>query len=66
MKYMMLKFNLLEKFTIFFSKKESFMNKPKFSSRKAQKAVEISSKIEGHKIPRNATTAKRSKNKVKY
>lgn len=28
------------------------MNKPKFSLDKAQKAVEISSKIEGHKIPR--------------
>jgi hypothetical protein len=27
------------------------MNKPKFSQAKAKRAVEISSKIEGHKIP---------------
>ncbi|MEW6195446.1 MAG: hypothetical protein AB1521_09840 [Bacteroidota bacterium] len=43
------------------------MNKPKFSLEKALRAVEISSKIEGHKIPRNKSTSqKRSKNKVKY
>lgn len=43
------------------------MNKPKFSLEKAQKAVVISSKIEGHKIPRDKTTSqKRVKNKVKY
>lgn len=42
------------------------MNKPKFSLDKAQKAVEISSKIEGHKIPRkNAANSKRIKAKVK-
>jgi|GEM_PF-1168396 len=42
------------------------MNKPKFSRAKASKAVEISSKIEGHKIPRNkVTTRKKIKNKVK-
>ena len=43
------------------------MNKPKFSVEKAQKTVEISSKIEGHKIPRNKTASnKRSKIKAKY
>ncbi|MDX9924350.1 MAG: hypothetical protein RBS48_06250 [Ignavibacteriaceae bacterium] len=31
------------------------MNKPKFSLKKAKRAVEISSKIEGHKIPINKT-----------
>jgi hypothetical protein len=42
------------------------MNKPKFSLEKAQKTVEISSKIEGHKIPRRKSqTAKRAKAKVK-
>jgi len=42
------------------------MNKPKFSLEKAQKTVEISSKIEGHKIPRRkSNTAKRAKSKVK-
>ena len=42
------------------------MNKPKFSLEKAQKTVEISSKIEGHKIPkRKSTTSKRAKSKVK-
>ena len=42
------------------------MNKPKFSLDKAQKAVEISSKIEGHKIPKkNAAHSKRIKEKVK-
>jgi len=42
------------------------MNKPKFSLAKAKKAVEISSKIEGHKIPRKKTNnSKRAKAKVK-
>ena len=42
------------------------MNKPKFSLDKAQKAVEISSKIEGHKIPHKKTdNSKRVKAKVK-
>ncbi|MGD8777412.1 MAG: hypothetical protein PVH88_00440 [Ignavibacteria bacterium] len=42
------------------------MNKPKFSLDKAQKAVEISSKIEGHKVPSKKTTnAKRNKAKLK-
>ena len=42
------------------------MNKPRFSLDKAQKAVEISSKIEGHKIPRKkAINSKRAKSKVK-
>jgi len=38
------------------------MNKPKFTLDKAQKAVEISSKIEGHKKTDNS---KRVKAKVK-
>jgi len=38
------------------------MNKPKFSLEKAKKTVEISSKIEGHKIPRRkARVSKRVK-----
>jgi len=42
------------------------MNKPKFSLNKAKKAVEISSKIEGHKIPvKKSTGSKRAKSKVK-
>ncbi|MFH1526924.1 MAG: hypothetical protein ABIJ40_20740 [Bacteroidota bacterium] len=42
------------------------MNKPKFSLEKAQKAVEISSKIAGHNIPRkNVKNSKRAKAKVK-
>ena len=42
------------------------MNKPKFSLDKAQKTVEISSKIEGHKIPRRKSdNIKRAKAKVK-
>ena len=42
------------------------MNKPKFSLDKARKAVEISSKIEGHKIPRKKTAnSKRIKSKLK-
>lgn len=42
------------------------MNKPKFSLNKAQKAVEISSKIEGHKIPqKKVTNPKRIKAKAK-
>ena len=42
------------------------MNKPKFSSDKAQKAVEISSKIEGHKIPhKKKNNYKRAKAKMK-
>ena len=42
------------------------MNKPRFSLDKAQKAVEISSKIEGHKIPQKKTnSSKRAKSKVK-
>ena len=37
------------------------MNKTKFSLAKAKRAVEISSKIEGHKIPRKkAKTSKRA------
>jgi len=42
------------------------MNKPKFSLDKAQKTVDISSKIEGHKIPkRKSNNRKRAKAKVK-
>jgi len=42
------------------------MNKPKFSLNKAQKAVKISSKIEGHKIQRGKTdTRKRGKSITK-
>jgi len=42
------------------------MNKPKFSLDKAKKAVEISSKIEGHKIPiKKSASPKRAKSKVK-
>ena len=42
------------------------MNKPNFSLDKAQKAVVISSKIEGHKIPRKKTrNTKRAKSKLK-
>ena len=41
------------------------MNKPKFSIRKALKSVEISSQIEGHKIPRKKSSANHNKNKVK-
>lgn len=38
------------------------MNKPKFSVEKAKKTVEISSKIEGHKIPNKKTgISKRTK-----
>ena len=41
------------------------MKIPKFSIDKAQKAVIVSSKIEGHKIPRKKTSnAKRAKSKV--
>jgi len=41
------------------------MNKPKFSYKKARKAVEISSKIEGHKISaKKSSRAKREKSKV--
>jgi hypothetical protein len=32
------------------------MNKPKFSIKKAKRAVEVSSKIEGHEIPRKASS----------
>lgn len=35
------------------------MNKPKFSLNKARKTVEISSKIEGHKIQRTKTTQRK-------
>jgi hypothetical protein len=42
------------------------MNKPKFSLAKAQKAVEISSRIEGHKIPpKKAKNSKRADSKVR-
>lgn len=42
------------------------MNKPKFSLEKAQKTVEISSKIEGHKIKSsNPSKIKRAKSKSK-
>ncbi len=42
------------------------MNKPKFSLEKAQKAVENSSKIEGHKIQhRKVKQHKRAKSKTK-
>ena len=42
------------------------MNKPKFSLDKAQKTVEISSRIEGHKIPQKKTSSqKRTKTKTK-
>ncbi len=38
------------------------MNKPKFSIKKAIKTVEISSKIEGHKIPlKTSKNSKRAK-----
>ncbi len=43
------------------------MNKPKFSLKKAIKTVEVSSKIEGHKIPRiKRTNQKLIKSKVKF
>jgi len=42
------------------------MNKPKFSLEKAQKTVDITSKIEGHKIHRKkSNNTKRAKAKVK-
>lgn len=42
------------------------MNKPKFSLHKAVKAVEISSRIEGQKIPkRKSPHLTRDKNKIK-
>ncbi len=42
------------------------MNKPKFSLDKAIKAVEISSRIEGHKIPKSKSSKRsRNKNKIK-
>ena len=42
------------------------MKKPKFSSEKAHKTVEISSKIEGHKVPsRETNKPTRTKVKVK-
>ena len=42
------------------------MNKPKFSIKKAKKTVEISSKIEGHKIQRSKSLhQKRAKSKAK-
>jgi hypothetical protein len=42
------------------------MNKPNFSLNKARKTVEISSKIEGHKIQHSKTTQrKRTKSKAK-
>ena len=42
------------------------MNKPKFSLHKAIKAVEISSRIEGHKIPKKKSSNRsRNKNKIK-
>lgn len=41
------------------------MNKPKFSIRKALKTVEISSRIEGHKIPKRKPSSNRNKSKVK-
>ncbi len=41
------------------------MKKPKYSAQKAQHAVEISSKIEGHKIPRKKSSeANKSKRKL--
>ena len=59
-------FKLIYKFIIFLSKNGKNMNKPRFSLDKAQKAVEISSKIEGHKIPQKRTNnSKRAKSKVK-
>ncbi|MDA3860997.1 MAG: hypothetical protein PF445_07200 [Melioribacteraceae bacterium] len=40
------------------------MNKPKFSIKKAKRAVEISSRIEGHKTTRKASNnSKRAKTK---
>ena len=43
------------------------MNKPKFSLEKTLKTVEISSKIEGHKIPpKKSTVRKNIKIKVKH
>jgi len=43
------------------------MNKPKFSLNKARKTVEVSSKIEGHKIQQQqqSTQRKRAKSKAK-
>ena len=42
------------------------MNKPTYTLEKARKAVEISSKIEGHKIPRKKRNKpKRAKAKAK-
>ena len=62
----LLRFKINVKFSIFFKTKENFMNKPKFYIVKAQKAVVISSKIEGHKIPRIKTNkAKRAKSTTK-
>lgn len=53
----------------YIAKKESefiTMNKPKFSLEKAQKTVEISSKIEGHKIKSSKPSKiKRAKSKSK-
>lgn len=43
------------------------MKKPKFQLAKAIKAVEVSSRIEGHKISsEKTTTRKRTKTKEKY
>jgi hypothetical protein len=59
-------FKLANNFIIFFSKNEIIMNKTKFSLDKAQKAVEISSKIEGHKIPlKKINNSKSAKSKLK-
>ena len=42
------------------------MKKPKYSAQKAKLAVEISSKIEGHKIPREKSlAASKSERKLK-
>ena len=43
------------------------MNKPKFSIRKATRTVEISSRIEGHKIPKKKhSSLNRNKNRTKH
>ncbi|KAF0146803.1 MAG: hypothetical protein FD143_3237 [Ignavibacteria bacterium] len=61
-----LQFKINVKFSIFFTTKENIMNKSKFHIDKALKAVIISSKIEGHKIPRIKTNnAKRAKSTAK-
>lgn len=59
--------DLTKKNHYLFFKNEILMKKTKFQIAKAIKAVEISSRIEGHKISREKTTTrKRTKTKAKY